>query len=332
MDHAPTSPDCLQLFNVGDDDELVQALREISRQRGVTFAAPRTFEPDRCERPARSLHDGRPIDGRPAATGTAAALPGADAALPGSDAARPVTDTAPDRGALRPNGRPQTAQAPVPVWRWHGTDRDLLKCARQVLNETVYPLAATGRPFCLAWPFDESFLAPRRLTVTERHLLDLEDIGVLAGGACAVPLAPVAQAADLLEDLDPDQRTAAAHGGGPARVLAAAGSGKTKTMVARVATLVRRGVPPGAILVLAFNTEAAVQLEERLGALGIPTTRKIAAGAGGVHCATFNAFGQRFQRHVLGGAPAVRVDPTARERLLRAALRAEAAVEAVLHP
>ena len=46
------------------------------------------------------------------------------------------------------------------------------------------------------------------------------------------------------QPLDKSQQRAAAHGRGAARVLAPAGSGKTRTMVHRVATLIERGVDP----------------------------------------------------------------------------------------
>ncbi len=150
-------------------------------------------------------------------------------------------------------------------------------------------------------------------------------------GALPLPAAPSprpARAAASGPDaarLDDAQRAAVLHARGPARVLAPAGSGKTKTLVSRVVELVDRGCDPSGILMLAFNRKAAEQLEERLAALGISSTRRLgapadaAAGSGrtgrhrrrpasspgaperppGVHCATFNAFGYRYQREVM---------------------------------
>ncbi len=220
----------------------------------------------------------------------------------------------------------------VPVWRWSGRLCEFEACARELLNGLVYPLARSRRGACLAFPFPSSELAPRTLRVEQRSSLDLEDIATLFTTAEAVagrsaPETDTERQAAALNGLDPDQRAAALHGRGPARVLAAAGSGKTKTMVARIGSLVASGVRPQAILVLAFNTEAAVQLEERLAAAGVPTTRTIGPSADGVHCATFNAFGYRFQRQVLGDAPVVMVSDAEHDRLLRAAL-APAAAEA----
>ncbi|MBM3146430.1 MAG: UvrD-helicase domain-containing protein, partial [Actinobacteria bacterium] len=212
----------------------------------------------------------------------------------------------------------------VPVWRWPGSLRELEECARELLNNLVYPLARSRHGACLAFPFPGSTLAPRALPVEQRRGLDLEDIAALFAAGPGADRADAQidseRQAAALEGLDPDQRAAALHDRGPARVLAAAGSGKTKTMVARIGSLVASGVPPQAILVLAFNTEAAVQLEERLAVAGVPTTRSIGAAADGVHCATFNAFGHRFQRQVLGDAPAVVLSESAHDRLLRAAL------------
>ena len=94
------------------------------------------------------------------------------------------------------------------------------------------------------------------------------------------------------EALDASQRAAVQHSNGDARVLAPAGSGKTKVLVNRVIWLLNQGVPPSRILVLAFNRKAAGQLENRLGVLGV------AIGKGrnddtGVWVATLNSFGNR---------------------------------------
>ncbi|MXZ68469.1 MAG: ATP-dependent DNA helicase UvrD2 [Acidimicrobiia bacterium] len=67
-------------------------------------------------------------------------------------------------------------------------------------------------------------------------------------------------------DLDPSQRAAVEHGGGPARIIATAGSGKTRTLLARLAHLVdHRGVEPGLVTAVAYNNRAAAQMRERLG-------------------------------------------------------------------
>ena len=58
-------------------------------------------------------------------------------------------------------------------------------------------------------------------------------------------------------DLAPDQLAAVDHAGGPARVIAPAGSGKTRVLTERLRLLVRRGTYPGAVTALAYNTRAA---------------------------------------------------------------------------
>jgi DNA helicase-2/ATP-dependent DNA helicase PcrA len=49
---------------------------------------------------------------------------------------------------------------------------------------------------------------------------------------------------DAMERLNPEQRAAVEHLGGPLLVVAGAGSGKTWTLACRVANLVDRGIPP----------------------------------------------------------------------------------------
>jgi superfamily I DNA/RNA helicase len=93
---------------------------------------------------------------------------------------------------------------------------------------------------------------------------------------------------DRVARLAPDQRAAATAPPGPVLCVAPAGSGKTTTLVARVAWLVDGGTAPGTITVVAFNKRAAEELAARidaaLGPLGI--------GAGAVRVRTFHALGR----------------------------------------
>ena len=66
-------------------------------------------------------------------------------------------------------------------------------------------------------------------------------------------------------DLAPDQMAAVDHPSGPARVIAPAGSGKTRVLTERLRLLVRRGTDPGVITALAYNTRAADELRDRAG-------------------------------------------------------------------
>lgn len=67
--------------------------------------------------------------------------------------------------------------------------------------------------------------------------------------------------------LDDTQLAAAAHGDGPLVILAGAGTGKTRTLTARVASLVDRGVQPERILLLTFTRRAADDMVARAAAM-----------------------------------------------------------------
>ncbi len=92
----------------------------------------------------------------------------------------------------------------------------------------------------------------------------------------------------LLAPLNPAQKEAVEHFQGPALVVAGAGSGKTRTLVHRVAYLVARGVFPGEILAVTFTNKAAEEMRARLKAL-LPR-------AGEVWVATFHAAALRILR------------------------------------
>lgn len=75
---------------------------------------------------------------------------------------------------------------------------------------------------------------------------------------------------NLLEGLNDSQRAVVLHREGPALVAAVAGSGKTRTVVHRVAQLVADGVYPAQILCLSFSKDAATEMDVRLEHLGCP--------------------------------------------------------------
>ncbi|MGH2752176.1 MAG: ATP-dependent helicase [Actinomycetota bacterium] len=103
-----------------------------------------------------------------------------------------------------------------------------------------------------------------------------------------------------LADLNDRQRAAVQHGDGPLLVIAGAGTGKTKTLAARVAHLIERGAAPERILLLTFTRRAAQEMLRRAG-------RLTGAGrAGRVWGGTFHSVGNRLLRtfgHALGLPP-----------------------------
>jgi ATP-dependent DNA helicase UvrD/PcrA len=95
-----------------------------------------------------------------------------------------------------------------------------------------------------------------------------------------------------LAALDPDQREAVFHGSGPLLLVAGAGSGKTRAIVARIARLVRDGVAPERIVGITFTNRAAEEMRDRVAALlGPPHGRSATARSGLPWLGTFHAFG-----------------------------------------
>ncbi|MBN1836509.1 MAG: UvrD-helicase domain-containing protein [Spirochaetales bacterium] len=88
--------------------------------------------------------------------------------------------------------------------------------------------------------------------------------------------------------LNGPQARAAAHGHGPALVLAGPGTGKTRTLAARLAALVgRQGVDPAGVLAVTFTNKAAGEMRQRLAGLLGPSP----AASAPTIC-TFHALGR----------------------------------------
>ena len=94
---------------------------------------------------------------------------------------------------------------------------------------------------------------------------------------------------DLLAQLNPTQAQAADHYTGPALVIAGAGSGKTRTLIYRIAHLIGHyDVQPGEILAVTFTNKAAAEMRERASHL-VP-------GAQNLWMSTFHSAGVRILR------------------------------------
>ncbi len=75
------------------------------------------------------------------------------------------------------------------------------------------------------------------------------------------------------------QRRAVDHEGGPLLIVAGAGTGKTRTLVSRLARLLEDGVAPERVLLVTFSRRAAAELIRRAGQIADPASaRRVQAG------------------------------------------------------
>lgn len=99
----------------------------------------------------------------------------------------------------------------------------------------------------------------------------------------------MAMTLDYEEALNPAQREAVFTLNGPLLVIAGAGSGKTRTLVYRVARLVEQGVDPQTILLLTFTRKASQEMLDRASSLADPRCRFVSGG-------TFHSLAHRILR------------------------------------
>jgi DNA helicase-2/ATP-dependent DNA helicase PcrA len=117
--------------------------------------------------------------------------------------------------------------------------------------------------------------------VVHRETVDL--------GSLRAQPAPVTPTAELA----PDQLAAVAHGAGPARIIAPAGSGKTRVLTERYRHLLAdRGYEREATIALAYNKKAQEEMASRLPGLG-------------ARIQTINAWGYSILARSLGRRPEV---------------------------
>ncbi len=162
------------------------------------------------------------------------------------------------------------ARSGEPVW-WHGRKAARLLADQGVVaGDTADLTLADGTPcFVDGGPGAPPVLADGTRVV---HRWNAER-GVLRS---ARPGSPP-------EGLADDQRAAVTDAGGPVRVIAPAGSGKTRVLVERLRHLVvDRGMDPATVTAVAYNTKAADELRDRCADI-LPT------GAGTIR--TLNSLG-----------------------------------------
>jgi len=94
---------------------------------------------------------------------------------------------------------------------------------------------------------------------------------------------------DFSAELNPQQAAAATHADGPLLIIAGAGTGKTRTLVYRVAHLIERGVQAERILLLTYTRRAAQEMLSRVEKLVGSSSKR-------VHGGTFHATAHRLLR------------------------------------
>ncbi|NJD61679.1 MAG: ATP-dependent helicase [Deltaproteobacteria bacterium] len=100
---------------------------------------------------------------------------------------------------------------------------------------------------------------------------------------------------DYEKALNPRQAEAVLHGEGPLLVVAGAGTGKTRTLIYRVARLVELGHSPASVLLLTFTRRASEEMLRRAALLLDRRCEKVSGG-------TFHAFANTLLRRYAGAA------------------------------
>src|SRR5262245_21070551 len=101
--------------------------------------------------------------------------------------------------------------------------------------------------------------------------------------------APLQLQIDYARELNEQQLAAVSAPPGPSLVIAGAGSGKTRTLIYRVAYLLEQGIPPDRILLLTFTNKAAKEMMRRVADLLGQEQAELWGG-------TFHSIGNRILR------------------------------------
>ena len=133
----------------------------------------------------------------------------------------------------------------------------------------------------------------------------------------------------LLAGLNPQQRAAVVHEGGPLLIVAGAGSGKTRVLTHRIAYLLaERHVAPRSILAITFTNKAAGEMKDRV-------TAMTGARARSMWLMTFHSACVRILRREadrFGYPPAFSIYDQADSRRLMALVCRELELDAKYHP
>lgn len=163
-----------------------------------------------------------------------------------------------------------------------------------------------------------------------------DPVGVKRNWVVRPPQPAIRTSVDYVTDKDPDapffrsleeagtplneqQVRAVRFGEGPARVIAGAGSGKTRVLIERVAYLIRqKGVEPRQILMLTFANKTAGEMRKRLA-----EDPEIGTQAESILCGTFHSIflrlirGRSYEHRVLCDEEAREIIGQAIERYAR---------------
>ena len=248
----------------------------------------------------------RPGNAAPAGSAPGKAAPAGSAPGKVAPAGSAPGKAAPAGAATAARTGPEGPGSPAPplvIWQ-ELSGPELYGAVEPLVNRIILPARLAGQPILFLSRHDTAdYQEPVSSSSLHQeiaslwHALYLEQLRSFWELPPEPPLRPGSYY-PLDDALDPGQRAAVDHLFGPIRVLAPAGSGKTRTLINRIIRLLNQGADPTRILALAFNKKAADEMINRLQARGIPVARRM--NQAGVVVRTFHGFGYEIIRRVLG--------------------------------